>query len=423
MAIEHLTNLDAEASAKVVAAIRNRPSDFRFTEKYDGTCNASMAISLDGDEVKVGLTRPSKNKPEIIYSQDHISSSPHHNCLRRALEVFQAIGNQIHLVRLLQKHDEKEVIIEFEILVGLRPNTIKYGTNNTAIPLRILGPQTVNNVEIFEEFCRLIKGEFFQINVPIYKYITENGGMNLTWNIKSERFDVHMIKEYSFDQLDSIFRFSSALEHAGRVDLLNKGVKLIGSSLNVSVPVEGVVIQHKVTNTLYKIVNKEEFTKNNNLIWDVRSMIAGGRMKNGTWRKSYYQVMLDDMAEILGVPVLKTPMAIKHFREDHEKASDMVERAYTNILAANSILEAIRNRYDKYNRDMSMLYLKYVERQSKDDPPYDEEINERTEQSFFHMLTHNKKILEPMDKLFHLDFEDAKFRRFLKKLMYRLVIT
>ena len=425
MAIEHLTNVSHEDLEKIISALTGHPQEFKFTEKYDGTCNASMSIKrTDSDEIMVGLTRPAKGRHDIIYSQDHFSSSPNHNCFRRALSVFHAIASLHDLGNFMNRYEESEIIIEFEILIGARPNTIRYGTNNKIIPLRIIGPQTLHNKEIFNNFVAMIRDEVYPIDVPLYEYSLEpEEKVCLKWARHYEEFDVHMIREFTFRQLDEHFELSTPMNPRERIRALNKGIGHVNSSLNQGVPVEGIIIHHEPTATMYKIVDKKKFTKDNNLIWDVRSLIAGGRMKNGKWRKSYYQLMLDDMAEILTVPILKTPMAIKYFRDDHDKAARIVDTAIDRLAKNPNVLATLYRRHDKYSKQLSSLFVRYVHRQEQDDPPYDEEVHWKTMQSFHHMDQHNKKILEPIDKLMALDPDDPKCRLYVKKLLFRLVIV
>jgi len=120
---------------------------------------------------------------------------------------------------------------------------------------------------------------------------------------------------------------------------------------------------------------------------------------------------------------LKTPMAIKYFRDDHDKAARIVDTAIDRLAKNPNVLATLYRRHDKYSKQLSSLFVRYVHRQEQDDPPYDEEVHWKTMQSFHHMDQHNKKILEPIDKLMALDPDDPKCRLYVKKLLFRLVIV
>ena len=143
-------------------------------------------------------------------------------------------------------------------------------------------------------------------------------------------------------------------------------------------------------------------------------------MKNGAWRKSHYQVLLDDLAEMLNIPVLKVPMARHYFTDKQDKVYQMVDKAYEAMIGDRP---SVWTRLEKFSKTIDALHIKYVARQSKPNPPYDDETHVRTLQTIFAMQAHCVHLETAYNNMADVRFKDSRFKGHLEAFLKRLVMV
>lgn len=394
--IPHVSDLSASELDNLVALILHHPHEFKFTEKVDGSLNASMYLTKDD----AYFTRPSKGQPNLIIDPRAFPQRYEYNKQRFAFGAFKAMFETFGLGSWLTWHGLKDITIEFEVLLGHRPNAIVYG-KTCLIPLRILDythqSPMANPLTNFKFKKKVWISLITHITTPMAppfefdasvklsssyvhnEFMVDDEGHPVLCSMPTlKRFEILPIQEYTYLDFIQIFPIDLSMSQDEMVRIFNLGALKLKSNINSSVIAEGLVIHHMTTEKLWKVVNKEHFTRRNNFIWDVRSMVVNGRKKNGTWRPSVHSQLVADIGELLDVKLIKTPMGRKIMREtDSHAYHNMMNRAM-----ANWNVDRIRTACLHRTQQMLEIHEKYLARQKKTNPPYDEYINKYTEQLF-----------------------------------------
>jgi hypothetical protein len=425
MGIEHIVDLETNAMNLLIDDILNHAERYEWSEKIDGTLNASMWINRDG---ALRLTRPTK-KQFKHFSEDDLPKVYKFNSHRFAIGAFKSMAEKLDLAGFLTQENLADLTVEFEVLHGSRPNTIKYN-HQCIIPLRIIdltmaGTGSVAEGKIdpkvmepmFESFIQHLRmhlGSSFTGSLEArYKSyfckVQPDSDMPIvvSEDLIAEPFDLEFKEIYETLDMMSHFRLQKVKNDLTKGCAMGKTTEHFSQKVlevksivgkDRSVTVEGVVIRNIQDGKMWKIVNKDHFTKANQFIWSVRSRFQGGRKVGDEWIKGIHERYLEELAEMFGIPVYKTPMMKKYINDAvYESSPDKADEILKKALGTAVSLDDLKACVKKYFKEVDDTGYKYAKKQG-DSNLYDDEVHERTSQAIMYMILAFSVLTETVEK-------------------------
>jgi len=252
-----MIHIDDLPFSKLIGIISNL-KDYSITEKVDGS---QLLFGIDeygfytSRETKGGTRIYNANEYPITFSTTYIRSA--HLALESVLPQLISLG--------LSNGDQ----IEIEVLYTELPNVISYSkTTNYIIFLRT----TLGKINIDK-----LNYPFNDYTVNDVKVPTSINGKDVSIITKSDKWCFRnsnpiILPVSAYDKIQIVItQFSNSIEL--KQYLIENLVNAISSSFGAT-KIEGLVLRNILTNSQYKIVDKDTFLKEKNFIWQVRNSIS-----------------------------------------------------------------------------------------------------------------------------------------------------